>query len=109
MESTQDMPEIKEMDVVTFKRLFEADEAVCVDVREDVEYAAERIEGVPLLPLSRFDPEMLPDSAGKKLVLMCRSGKRSLDAASMIEDGPNEIFNLTGGILAWKENGFPTM
>lgn len=96
------------MDVVTFKRLFDAGEAVCIDVREEVEYAAERIDQVPLLPLSRFDPDALPNVEDKKLVFMCRSGKRSLDAALMVQEGPEEIFNLTGGILAWKENGFPT-
>ena len=41
----------------------EAGEIVLVDVREPGEYAAERIHGALLFPLSTFDPAALPDPA----------------------------------------------
>ena len=44
----------------------------------------------------------------KKLVLHCRSGKRSLTAgAKLLEENPNlEIYNLEGGIIAWNNCTF---
>ena len=43
------------------------------------------------------------------IVCQCRSGKRSLTAASQLQgEGFENLFNLEGGILAWIENGYPT-
>jgi rhodanese-related sulfurtransferase len=48
-------------------------QAVLVDVREPVEYFADRIEGAVLFPLSTFDPFRLPKG---RIVFQCGSGKR---------------------------------
>ena len=80
-----------------------------VDVREPNEIAAERIPGAQCLPLSTFDPAALPDPQGKRLVFSCRSGQRSQRAAALAQAAglPYEA-HMKGGILAWKEAGFPT-
>ena len=81
-------------------------DAVIIDVREVDEHAAERIEGAILNPLSRFDPALVPEA--DHIVLQCRSGKRSMDAAARLANaGRTELYNLHGGIIAWQEAGLP--
>lgn len=83
--------------------------ACLIDVREPDEHARERIAGSKLLPLSRFDPLQAEAMAspGRKIVLHCRSGRRSADAcrmASSLIDGGAIVVNMTGGIEAWKKD-----
>jgi len=82
-------------------------EILLVDVREVHEYAAERIHGALLYPLSTFDPRALP-MEGRRLVLQCGSGKRSLMAAHKLQAaGFGHLTHLAGGIQAWKAAGLP--
>jgi rhodanese-related sulfurtransferase len=46
---------IAELDPRDVKALLDAGRIVLIDVRESAEYAAERIHGAPLYPLSTFD------------------------------------------------------
>ena len=84
-------------------------EIVLVDVREPNETAIERIPGAMLVPLSTFDPDDLPDPAGRTVVFTCASGIRSIKAAE-IAQAAGRPFNahLAGGIKAWKAAGLPT-
>jgi rhodanese-related sulfurtransferase len=90
----------------------QAGEAVLIDVREPDEHVRERIAGSSLLPLSRFDPRQAAALAapGRRIVMQCRSGRRSADACRMVASisGPDAVVvNLTGGIVAWKEANLP--
>ncbi len=86
-----------------------AGEVILVDVREQEEFAEERIPGAIPFPLSSFDPAALPRTAGKKLVLSCFIGGRSSQAAErLLAAGGAEVFNLDGGLFAWKEAGLMT-
>ena len=86
-----------------------AGEILLVDVREPNEYAYERIHGALLYPLSTFDPRALPVE-GRKLVLHCGSGKRSLMAAHKLQAaGHGHLTHLAGGLLAWKAAGLPVI
>ncbi|KJS34598.1 MAG: hypothetical protein VR70_17320 [Rhodospirillaceae bacterium BRH_c57] len=101
-------PAIPEIDVHTLAAWLEAGTAVVIDVREDEEWEEMHMPGVTLLPMSEFEPEDLPDRAGKALVIQCRSGVRSLAVARRLvqREGHVEVYNLTGGILAWQAAGF---
>jgi rhodanese-related sulfurtransferase len=80
-----------------------------VDVREPQETAAERIPGSVLLPLSRFDPDDIPDPQGRAVVFTCAVGIRSLRAAeAALEAGYPYDAHLAGGLKSWKAAGFPT-
>ena len=80
-----------------------------VDVREPDEYAAERIHGALLYPLSTFDPRALP-ATGSKIVFQCGSGMRSAKAlAAAAAAGLSVAGHLAGGIKAWKEAGLPVI
>ena len=52
------------LDVLTpdeVKARFDKNEIVLIDVRTPAEYEFEHIPGALLFPLSRFDPQKLPD------------------------------------------------
>lgn len=100
---------VHQLDVWTAKSWIDAGEAVLVDVREPHEFAVEHIPGAALVPLSRFEPGQVPGHVGKRLILSCRSGQRSYTAGTrMIAAGHGPVYNLEGGILHWKQAGFPT-
>lgn len=87
-----------------------AGKATLVDVREASEHASERIAGAHLVPLSSFDPTKAAACVkpGTKLVLHCKAGKRSADAATraaaLVKQGI-EVYSMTGGIDGWKQAG----
>jgi rhodanese-related sulfurtransferase len=82
-------------------------EILLVDVREANEYAFERIPGALLYPLSTFDPKAIP-AEGRKLVVQCAAGGRSMRAAqALLAAGHTDVANLDGGINAWKAAGLP--
>ncbi len=88
------------------KALIESGAAVLVDVREPGEFAAERIDGAILHPLSTFDPARLPPG---RVVFQCGIGKRSLAALQRYEAaGLDQGQHLQGGLAAWKQAGLPT-
>ncbi len=83
---------------------------ILIDVREPTEYAAERIHGALLYPLSTFDPLALPDPEDKKIVFQCGSGVRSAKAVARCRDaGLAYNSHMKGGIQAWKAAGLPTI
>lgn len=82
---------------------------VLVDVREPNETAVERYPSAVIVPLSAFDPSMIPDPQGKQVVFACRSGRRSVTASQAAQaHGLPYDSHLAGGILAWKAAGLPT-
>ena len=81
---------------------------VIVDVREANEFEAGHIPGALLNPLSVFDPATLPVGDGKRIVLSCRSGKRSLTAAGLAHAAGVAIdAHYAGGMLDWVAHGGP--
>ncbi|WP_442754985.1 rhodanese-like domain-containing protein [Methylocystis sp. JAN1] len=81
-----------------------------VDVREADEYAAGHIRGALFNPLSRFDPSKLPVAGeGRKVVIYCRSGRRSVTAMEQarLSGRRDADTHFGGGILAWLNAGEP--
>ena len=79
-----------------------------VDVREPVEHAEEHVEGAKLIPLGQLEARAGEIDRVRPLVVMCRSGRRGVQALAALEKlGFSEVKNLSGGILAWKEAGLP--
>jgi len=99
---------LKTVNAKTLKEWLDAGSAVLVDVREPAEYQAESIKGAKLIPLAGVCKTSLPDYAGKKLVLQCHLGGRAGSACEKLlaEDPSLDIYNLEGGITAWKNAGY---
>jgi rhodanese-related sulfurtransferase len=77
-----------------------------LDVREPDEYARFNI-GAKLLPLGQVlqaQTEEIDDWRDQEVIVHCHSGKRSLQAGAMLETmGFSKVFNLEGGMVAWRE------
>ncbi|ESQ92012.1 hypothetical protein ABAC460_03690 [Asticcacaulis sp. AC460] len=86
----------------------EARDVLLIDVREENEFADARIDGAILAPLSTFDPAALPDPHGKRVVLQCAGGVRSVRALEACQAAGLDITDhLAGGIKAWHAAGLP--
>ena len=83
-------------------------DVVLIDVREQWEYDAGHIPDVKLIPLGEL-PNRLDEIPQDKFVVMtCRSGNRSNQAAQFLRSkGFDNVHNMQGGILAWQQAGFP--
>jgi rhodanese-related sulfurtransferase len=84
-------------------------DAVLLDVRETGEWAEGHAAGAVHAPLSALAAgEPLPEAArGRPVVVICRSGKRSRQAAALLAAGGVDAVDVTGGMLAWAEAGLP--
>jgi rhodanese-related sulfurtransferase len=92
------------------KKAMEDKQIVLVDVREPAEFAAERIHGALLFPLSTFDPAALPADVDRTVVFHCGSGKRSADAIERCRRAglPHNV-HMDGGLMGWKAAKLPTI
>lgn len=78
------------------------DSYTLLDVRQEWEYEKSHIPGAQLLPLVELPDRMGEVDAGKPVLVYCRTGVRSMAAATLLEgQGLRDITNLVGGISAW--------
>ena len=88
------------------KRLDANEKPNLVDVREPAEHMEFNIGG-KLLPLGNIlsmATDDIDSLKGEEVICYCRSGKRSMQAAMMLESfGFTNVKNLTGGMLEWQE------
>lgn len=97
------------VDARTLKKWLDLKIVTLVDVREPAEYARENIPGAILVSLSSFNSSKIKSNSNNKLVLYCRSGNRSSQAAQkLLAANFKDIMHLEGGITAWKEAGYQT-
>lgn len=92
--------------------LFKSGQAVLIDVREPDEYAAEHIMYAISFPLTQLQMHFsdLSFPIDRKIVFQCLKGSRGEKACMIVKsdsDVQNEIFNIEGGIDAWKQAGLP--
>lgn len=88
------------------QRLDNGEQINLVDVREPYEHEEFNIGG-QLIPLGRFrimDVDELEPLKDEEIILYCRSGNRSGQAASLLETmGFEKVRNLEGGMKKWQE------
>ena len=81
--------------------------AVLVDVREDDEWAAGHAPDAVHAPLGELG-KAAEGFAGRRVLVVCRSGNRSAKAATLAEVGV-DVTNVTGGMSSWAEAGLPVV
>ena len=104
------MSEVKLIEPRDLNLLHEKGEKLyVVDVRTPDEYQEVRAAIVAeLMPLDRFDPEQLSAQPSDNIFFICRSGRRSYEAASQAAiHGFEEVYNVEGGTLEWEAQGLP--
>jgi rhodanese-related sulfurtransferase len=84
---------------------------VIVDVRTPAEYKEEHIDGSINLCIT-CDPDSFVDTLDPddEILLYCLSGGRSADALRFLNTNEyNKVYNMLGGIIEWKEKGYPVV
>ena len=77
-----------------------------LDVREDHEHAEFNIGGIHhrLGMIQSMQTDPIDDWKDDEIIIYCRSGNRSGQAALILETmGFRNVVNLVGGMLAWQE------
>lgn len=77
-----------------------------LDVREPEERAEFNIGGtfLPLGNIMAMQTDDIAEWQNEEVICYCRSGKRSMQAALMLESlGFTNVKNLEGGMLSWQE------
>jgi len=79
------------------------DETLYIDVREPDEFQSSHIEGMRNMPLSSLNDSFSQLQKDKEIVIICRSGNRSMQAAKLLQDnGYGKVINVDGGMNDWK-------
>ncbi len=100
--------QLQEVEATTLKQWLDQEAVTLIDVREPSEFAREHIPGAVLMPLSQFDPAQISTHSSKTLVLYCRSGNRSGQAAQkLLAAGFEQVTHLRCGLGDWQEKGVP--
>ncbi|MEU2494147.1 rhodanese-like domain-containing protein [Streptomyces sp. NPDC007883] len=85
--------------------------AVLMDVREQAEWNAGHAPEAVHVPLTRLlargGPP--PEAEGKALVVICRSGHRSQQAAQLLNEHGAHAVDVEGGMNAWADAGHPVV
>ncbi|MBU1214315.1 MAG: rhodanese-like domain-containing protein [Gammaproteobacteria bacterium] len=82
--------------------------ALLLDVREPSEYAAVHAVDAKLMPLGQVGLRLKELEAwkDKPVAVICRSGRRSAQAVSILQEaGFTQVVNVQGGTSAWVEAG----
>jgi sulfur-carrier protein adenylyltransferase/sulfurtransferase len=79
-----------------------------VDVREPWEYARDHIPAAMLTPLGQIIARPQQVITSDNIVFVCEVGQRSAVAAELAAAaGMQHVFNLEGGMQAWRGAGLP--
>lgn len=74
-----------------------------IDVREPDEVAEGTLPGTTNIPLGDLPARVGELDAARPVVVLCRSGGRSTQAAEfLVASGFGDVVNLAGGMLAWE-------
>jgi adenylyltransferase/sulfurtransferase len=107
------MTPLPEIDPTTLRdRLAKGDSLLLLDVREPFERGIADLPDHDQLriPVRVFEASLDQIDAEREVVLYCRSGSRSGWAAEqLLANGFERVWNLRGGVLAWREDVDPTL
>jgi rhodanese-related sulfurtransferase len=90
--------------------LFNHQDALVLDVREDSEFTDGRIPKAKHVPLRQLKKRLgeLEKFKARPIVAVCRTGNRSGHACGILRKaGFQNVHNLAGGIVAWEQAGLP--
>tara|TARA_R110002049_G_scaffold182485_2_gene350368 strand:- start:108555 stop:109979 length:1425 start_codon:yes stop_codon:yes gene_type:complete len=91
-------------------RSIETGQVRLIDVRSDEEWNEGHIEQAEHVYLGRLPDHIDPWPRDQTIVVQCRSAARSAVAASVLQAaGFKSVVNLSGGYVAWKSAGLPSV
>ncbi len=98
---------LKTLDVHTLKNYLDEGKNIrLIDVRSIAEMQKGMLPNAEKLPLHTLPVRLNEISNDDICVLYCRTGARSAQGAGfMAAQGYENVYNLTGGIMAWQQHG----
>lgn len=78
-----------------------------VDVRQPDEFRLGHISGAKLIPLTELYRHMSELPKGREIICICASGNRSSSASKILAKEGFTVFNVQGGMNAWKHAKLP--
>ena len=94
------------IDSADLEALREQQDITLIDVRTDAEVARGIIKGARHIPLFSLPQHAAALADAGSIVIYCQSGGRSAQACSYLaQQGFADLYNLSGGILAWQRDG----
>lgn len=92
-----------------FNRKSSRKDAIVVDVRTSGEYASGHLPNAVLIDFNQpdFMQKMQQYNTSTELLIYCASGNRSSRALlQLTKAGYSRVYDLTGGIAAWRSAGY---
>ena len=83
------------------------DQVQLLDVREDDEWSAGRIDGATHIPLSQLPARLGEVDRDRTVVTVCRSGGRAGKAAELLSGSGWTAEVMKGGMNSWAQAGLP--
>jgi rhodanese-related sulfurtransferase len=100
----------KEVGVAQAVQLINRQDAAVLDVREPSEFRGGHIPNARNIPLEQIAQKAkdLDKLKTKPVLLNCQTGARSAQAAAtLMQAGFTEVYNLSGGMNAWQQANMP--
>jgi rhodanese-related sulfurtransferase len=97
------------------KEMIDRGEVFILDVRAPDEYASGHIKNSTLLavqdiPAQELDIKLKEIPKDRKILVYCRSGRRSVLASTiLVDNGFSQVYNMKGGITEWMNAGYETV
>jgi rhodanese-related sulfurtransferase len=96
------IPEISPAEFLSRRQ--NGEDLTLLDVREAWELGVASVPDVVHIPMGEIASRIGELDASKETVVLCRSGKRSLEVAKYLQGNGFKALNLSGGILAWSRD-----
>jgi rhodanese-related sulfurtransferase len=102
------IPEMTPTEFVALRK--SGSDMVLLDVREPWELDVARVADIVHIPMGQVAERLQELDPHRQTVVICRSGRRSMDIARFLEQkGFKSVANLKGGILAWGKELDPSL
>ncbi|GIO55509.1 hypothetical protein J21TS7_38270 [Paenibacillus cineris] len=85
------------------RRLLAGESLQMIDVREDDEVAQGMISGAKHIPLGEIPARLDEIPRDGEVIMICRSGGRSMRACQYLSQHGIDCVNMVGGMLQWNE------
>jgi len=98
--------DVPEIDIAEAARRITAGAPV-IDVREPDEFEQGHVRGARLIPLGTVQERVDEVDGDREVLIICKSGGRSRNAAEFLLSQGRDVVNIAGGTMAWIEAGHP--
>jgi hydroxyacylglutathione hydrolase len=90
------------------EELDRGEDLILLDVRDEDEWKTGHLKGALNIYVGHLQERISELPRNRKIVAFCSVGHRAnIGASILLRSGFSEVYNAVGGILAWRNAGFP--